>query len=91
MKILEELPKTVLNEMEPLPLASLMRKGVEKHVQFEEPFMTRIMETLDRLNTRMEQIEKKVDQLIPQKTTDPVSFIKGLISREVEEPTVPPT
>jgi hypothetical protein len=46
------------------------------------------METLDRLNTRMEQIEKKVDQLIPQKTTDPVSFIKGLISREVEEPTI---
>ena len=88
MKILEELPKTVLNEMEPLPLASSMRKGVEKHVQFEEPFMTRIMETLDRLNTRMEQIEKKVDQLIPQKTTDPVSFIKGLISREVEEPTI---
>ena len=82
MKILEELPKTVLNEMEPLPLASSMRKSVEKHVQFEEPFMTRIMETLDRLNTRMEQIEKKVDQLIPQKVADPVSFIKELISRE---------
>ena len=89
MKILEELPKTVLDhlsEMEPLPLASSMRKGVEKHVQFEEPFMTRLMESLDRLNTRMDQIEKKVDQLIPPKVADPVSIIKELISRE---PTVP--
>jgi hypothetical protein len=85
MKILEELPKTVLNETEPLPLASSMRKGVEKHVQFEDPFMTRMMESLDRLNTRMEQIEKKMDQMIPPKVADPVSIIKGLLSREVEE------
>lgn len=89
MKILEELPKTVLDnlsEMEPLPLASSMRKGLEKHVQFEEPFMTRLLESLDRLNTRMDQIEKKVDQLIPAKVSDPVSIIKDLISREIEEP-----
>ena len=84
MKILEELPKTVL-------------QPVEKHVQFEDPsstVLTRLMESLDRLNTRMEQIEKKMDQLIPPKVADPVSIIKDLISREVEEveePTVPPT
>jgi uncharacterized protein YicC (UPF0701 family) len=76
MKILEDLPKGVL-------------QPIEKHVQFEDPFMTRLMETLDRLNTRMEQIEKKMDQLIPPKMADPVSIIKNLISREVEEPTVP--
>jgi hypothetical protein len=91
MKILEELPKTVLNETEPLPLTSSMRKGVEKHVQFEEPFMTRLMESLDRLNTRMEQIEKRMDQIIPPKVADPVSIIKGLISREVEEVEEPTT
>ena len=78
MKILEELPKTVL-------------QPVEKNVQFEDPFMTRLIESLDRLNTRMDQIEKKVDQLIPPKVADSVSIIKDLISREVEEPTVPPT
>ncbi len=85
MKILEELPKTVLNEMESLPLESSMRKGVEKHVQFEDPsstVLTRLMEGLDRLNARMEQIEKKMDQIIPQKGADPVSIIKDLISRE---------
>ena len=73
MKILEELPKTVL-------------QPVEKNVQFEDPFMTRLIESLDRLNVRMDQIEKKVDQLIPPKVADPVSIIKDLISRE---PTVP--
>jgi hypothetical protein len=78
MKILEELPKGVL-------------QPIEKHVQFEDPFMTRLMESLDRLNTRMEQIEKKMDQIIPPKIADSVSIIKDLISREVEEPTVPPT
>jgi hypothetical protein len=97
MKILEELPKTViqhlsvnmpaereqLNEMEPLP--SSMRKGVqpiEKHVQFEDPILTRIMEGLDRLNTRMEQLEKKVDIIVTPKVADPVGFLKGLISGE---------
>jgi uncharacterized protein YicC (UPF0701 family) len=78
MKILEELPKGVL-------------QPIEKHVQFEDPFMTRLMESLDRLNTRMEQIEKKMDQIIPPKIADSVSIIKDIISREVEEPTVPPT
>jgi hypothetical protein len=76
MKILEELPKTVL-------------QPVEKHVQFEDQsstVLTRLMDTLERLNTRMEQIEKKMDQLIPSKSADPVSIIKDLISRE---PTVP--
>jgi hypothetical protein len=37
----------------------------------------------------MEQIEKKMDQLIPPKVADPVSVIKNLISREVEEPMSP--
>lgn len=86
MKILEELPKTVLNQLSEMePLESSMRKdiqSVEKHVQFEEPFMTRLIESLDRLNIRMDQIEKKVDQLIPPKVADPVSIIKDLISRE---------
>jgi len=70
MKILEELPKNVL------PL--------EKHVHFEDPassMMTRIMESLDRLNTRMEQIERKVDKLV---LADSVGFLKGIISGEVE-------
>jgi hypothetical protein len=74
MKILEELPKNVL------PL--------EKHVHFEDPassMMTRLMESLDRLNTRMEQIERKVDQLIViEKVADSVGFLKGIISGEVE-------
>lgn len=70
MKILEELPKNIL------PL--------EKHVHFEDPtssMMTRLMESLDRLNTRMEQIERKVDKLV---LTDSVGFLKGIISGEVE-------
>ena len=80
MKILEELPKNIL------PL--------EKHVHFEDASstaLTKIMESLDRLNMRMEQIEKKVDQMVPPKMADPVGFLKNLISSEVEEPTVPPT
>jgi tetrahydromethanopterin S-methyltransferase subunit G len=71
MKILEELPKTVL------PL--------EKHVQFEDPTantLKRIMESLDKINTRIEQIEEKVNQLVPPKVADPVGFLKNLISGE---------
>jgi hypothetical protein len=71
MKILEELPKAVL-------------QPIEKHVQFEDPastLLTRVMESLDRLNTRMEQIEWKIDQLVPPKVADPVGFLKDLISR----------
>ena len=76
MKILEELPKNIL------PL--------EKHVHFEDSSssaLTKIMESLDKLNMRMEQIEEKVNQLVPPKMADPVGFLKNLIS-SVEEPTV---
>jgi len=71
MKILEELPKEVL-------------QPIEKHVQFEDPastLLTRVMESLDRLNARMEQIERKIDPLVPPKVADPVGFLKDLISR----------
>lgn len=71
MKILEELPKTVL-------------QPIEKHVQFEDPtstLLTRVIESLDRLNARMEQIERKIDPLVPPKVADPVGFLKDLISR----------
>jgi|LauGreDrversion4_2_1035121.scaffolds.fasta_scaffold06741_4 hypothetical protein len=71
MKILEELPKTVL-------------QPVEKNVQFEDPFMTRLIESLDKLNARMEQLEKKVDRIVQPNVTESVSIIKDLISREVE-------
>jgi len=73
MKILEELPKNIL------PL--------EKHVHFEDSStsaLTKIMESLDKLNMRMKQIEEKVNQLVPPKMADPVGFLKNLISRGTE-------
>ena len=82
MTILEELPKTVL-------------QPIEKHVQFEDPsltIMTRLIESIDRLNTRMGTLEGKLEEFssrpvaverIHNTLEGPVQFLKNLITENV--------